>query len=288
MKDLTYILLITSILTSCSNYGDNNSLSSTSETKHDTEKLKKNFTPYFTGVWTLSEYIDDLTQTKSPLKSYDKLTAVSEIVFSETTNNDTLLVASGLNNHEGFSFNIIFNKGLTKNSLKTDIADYYYNNKDGFCDIQVETSNSDTTLNSCIYNSDNSLLKKVAFKKIRANQPKDDFYAYGLSYFANKILFAGQYVVLDTNQTACNVEFKADGQINGHAHYKNFSVTTDFGTLPENNLDNILLYKAELDFDVYLYKFSGDTINLYRPIFVDEEMIEYGYGNLVYKMVRQE
>lgn len=244
--------------------------------------------PYFTGVWTLSDYVDDLTQTKSPFKSYDKLNVVTEIVFSETTNNDTLFVASGLNNHEGFSFNIIFNEGITKNSLKTDIADYYYNNKGGFCDIQVEKSSSDTTLNLYIYNSDKSLFKKVAFKKIRANQPKHDYYAYGLTYFANKILFAGQYLVLDTNQTTSSVEFKADGHIKGLEHYKNFSVTTDFGTLPENNLDNILLYKAERDFDVYLYKFSGDTINLYRPIFVDEEMIEYGYGKLVYKMVRQQ
>lgn len=288
MKHLIYLLSILTLLSSCSNNGKQERavVKNDEVLSSNPEKLKKTFMPYFSGVWTLSEYIDDLAKTKSPLKSSDKLNQIVLMIFSEEPQDNKIPVSSSLNNHEGFGFNIMFSKGRNEMSLKTDIADYYYDTKGGFCEIEIQTDKSDTTLNLCIYNADNKLLKKVAFRKIRESQPKED-YAWGLDYYANKILFEGSYTLVDSSQTSKDIELTANGLITGFNNYKNYLVITDFGTRVENNLDNINFYRTENDFDNLLYKFNGDTINLYKPIYVDEEMITYGYGDLVYKMVRK-
>lgn len=287
MKHLAYLLLILTILTSCSNNGINENRIITNESlSMESEKLKEKFIPYFSGVWTLSEYIEDLPKTKSPLKSSEKLNGVTVIVFSERPKDEKLEVSSSLNNHEGFGFNIIFTKGANENSLKTDIADYYYNNKGGSSEVEVCKNKSDTTINLCIYNADKRLLKKVAYKKIRESQPKED-YASGIDFYANKLLFEGRFILIGSIHGVKNIEMTADGLLTGFGNYKRYLVITDFVTRVENNLDNINFYRSERDYDNYLYKINSDTITIYKPIFVDEEMITYGYGDLVYKMIRK-
>jgi hypothetical protein len=287
MKQIICCLLILFIQISCSNKEvTEDSIITNESSSLDSETLREKFMPYFSGVWTMSEYLEDLAETKSPLKSSEKLNGITVIIFGEGPKANEVAVSSSLNNHEGFGFNILFTKGANDKSLKTDIGDVFYDNKGGFIDIEVSIEKSDTTLNLCIYNADKSLSRKVAFKKIRESQPVDD-HAWGINYYVNELIFEGQFIMIDSIQGIKNIKLTADGSIYGFDNYKNYVVTTDFGTRVENNLDNIYIYRTESDYDIFLYKLIGDTINIYKPIYVDEEMITYGYREQVCTMIRK-
>jgi len=85
MRQITYIILAIFILAGCSNdrpSADNN--------VNQAERLKQNLIPIFKGVWVLTDYIDAINQTKSPLRSADKLQAVVTMVFDGTLQSDSV------------------------------------------------------------------------------------------------------------------------------------------------------------------------------------------------------
>jgi hypothetical protein len=94
MKPLVYLLLILALLPSCSNNGVNENEATNITESSVSDSLKEKFIPYFSGVWTLSDYIDDLAKTKSPLKSSDKLNQIVLMIFSEKPQGNKIPVAS--------------------------------------------------------------------------------------------------------------------------------------------------------------------------------------------------
>lgn len=156
MKQIAYITLIFSLLI-CGSI--NKSLAADNEI----DNLKQNFIPILKGVWVLTDYINKIEETKSPLKSADKLQGVVTMIIKDTAKTDSIVVEVSWNNHEGYSFTTYFIRGQNDYSLKTNLIDF--DEKSNFYELGFETVNNETFLFIYHYSKTKKLIdKKTVFK----------------------------------------------------------------------------------------------------------------------------
>lgn len=280
MKQLIYIFLTFFIVTSCSN----DKTSTTDNSSNSIDSLKLSFIPVFNGVWVLADYIDAIEQTRSPLKSADKLQGVVTMVIDGTINSDSIEVGVSWNNHEGYSFTTYFLTGQNRNSLKTNIPDY--NEKSGFYELGYETINDKTYLVIYHYTEASQLIDKKRFTKVAERQQDNDA-AWGLQCVVNEKLFSGNYLLIDSTSAIGTINLKNDGSLSGWADFNTYYVFTDFMGGPESVLDGIAFNLNEKKSKWFAFKINSDTTYLYSTIGDEESGDSLQLDKIQYKLVRQ-
>lgn len=280
MRQLTYIILTTFILTSCSN----DKTSTADNGSNNVDSLKQIFAPILSGVWVMTDYINEIEKTKSPLKASDKLQGVVTMIFSGSITSDSVDVGASWNNHEGYNFTTYLLSGQNENSLKTNLIDY--DNKTSYYELGYEKLNDKTFLFLSHYSKANKLLDKKQFSKV-ADQEQDNDAGWGLQYIVNEKLFVGDYLLIDSTNTTSKIILKADGSLTGYSDFKTYYVFTDFMGGPETILDGIAFNVNEKNSKGFAFKISNDTTYLYS-MKGDEEAGELlQLDKIQYKLVRQ-
>jgi hypothetical protein len=266
------------ITLSCSNNEINN---------HNITKDKKNLKlpSVFEGQWVLSEYINSIEKTLSPVKSADKLKGVVTLIIPNSSNNDTIEIGASLNNHEGYSFRIILEKGKLNNSFKTDLIDF--DNESNYYEIGYELINNKAFIFLYHYNHSNKLIDKIKFTKVEVKNTENDA-AEGLQQAVNEKIFTGKFLLYDSTNIPIKLSFNNEGKIFGHSAFKTYYVFTDFMGGPEPMVDELIinfrkekskgfLFNAKKD-TIFLYESKGDGMPGGEPL---------TFGDLKYKLIRE-
>jgi hypothetical protein len=280
MRQLTFIFLIFFILTSCSNEKTSNTENDVSES----DSLKKSFTPIFKGIWVLTDYINKIEKTRSPLKSADKLKGVVTMIIDGTDNSDSIEIGASWNNHEGYNFTTYFLVGQNSNRLKTNIPDYV--EKSNFYELGYETINDETFLFLYHYEKTNKLLDKKQFSKVAETQPDNDA-AWGLQYIVNVKLFSGNYLLIDSLNSTTKISFENNGSLTGDSEFKTYYIFTDFMGGPETNLDGIIFNMDTKNSEGFAFTMDKDTTYLYNTKGEEEAGELLQLNKVKYRLVRQ-
>lgn len=280
MRQLTYVFFALFVLASCSN----NKTSIAEKNAAQIDSLKQIFIPVLNGAWVMTDYINAIEETKSPLKSAEKLQGVVTMNIDATVESDSIEVFATWNNHEGYDFTIHFQSGQQQNSLKTSIPDY--DEKSNYYELGYETINDETFLFLYHYNITNELIDKRQFSKVIDEQQGDDA-ASGLQYMVNEKLFSGKYLLIDSKNVKTKVSLNSDGSMTGHSDYKTFYVFTDFLGGPEQVLDQIAFNVYEKNARELAFIIKEDAIYLYSTIGDEDAGELLKLGKMQYKLVRQ-
>ena len=279
MRILIFILITLFFLGSCSN----EKKQTIEKTPVHNDTLTLNFPSDFKGNWVLTDYINEIGKTKSPVKSSNKLEGVVAIIIGSAIKGDSLEVQASWNNHEGLNFYVYLNK-RKKNSFKTNILDYQ--DKANYYELGYEVINKEVFLFLYHFNKTNELLDKAQFSKITSlsNNKKD--VAWGLQYVVNDKLLTGNNLLIDTENHATKLNFNPDGSLTGHPTFKTFHIFTDFMGEPNNNLDLISFNLATGKPTQFAFKIVNDTTYLYTTIDNEEEGTSK-INKVKFKIVRQ-
>jgi len=276
MKQLSYLLLALFILTSCSN----NKVS----TSNQVDNLKQHFIPILNGVWVLTDYIEEIEKTQSPLKASDKLNGIVAMDIDENMQSDTIFVGISINNHEGYNFTTYFVQGQNSTSLKTNIPDY--DEESNYFELGYETGNNQTFLVLYHYNKNNQLIDKKEFTKVSDKVQNSDV-SRGLQYIVNKKLFSGNYLSIDSKNSTGKVKFNSDGSLTGFPDFKTYYVITDFLGGPVATFDEIIFNLYEENSKGFAFKIDGDTTFLYSTTGDEDKGEPLQIDKVEYKLVRQ-
>ena len=291
MRKLVFIMFAFFILISCSNSETTleNDYSQMGDNTSQMDSLKQYFIPKIKGVWVLTDYINEIEKTKSPLKSRHKLygnnfNSITTMVIDVANQSDSIEVGAGINNHEGYDFVIYFQAGQTKNSLKTNIVDY--EEKSNFYEIGYEIKNNITYLFLYHYDKTNKLIGKTQFTKV-VEKNQDNDLGFGTQYIVNKKLFSGSFTLIDSTDRKTKIKFNADGTLTGFLNFKTYYVETDYlGAAIIPDID-IILFKNEENRELYAFRVVKDTVLLYSVIFHEEVGEAMTFDDLIYKLVRK-
>ena len=249
----------------------------------DSNPLIEKFKPYLNGVWVSKEYVDDVKKNKSPLKSSDKLTFISEFSINAIDlEEDSIHVGAGFGNHEGGDFIIYFRNGQTATSLPTNLTGF--NNEKDFYELGYSLKGHDTLLVIYDYDQNKNLVRKTNY--IRSPKQPLDNDVNGLQYVINQELVTGTYTIFDSVGNTATVQLTTDGRIKGFKDFKTYYILTDFVASPENLTDEICLEIQTREQKCYGFKITADTINLFEPA-TDEHDSPFKSGPTIYKFVRQ-
>ena len=280
MKQITCIILTIFILTNCSN----DKTSTADNNTNPIESLKQNFIPVFKGVWVLTDYIEAIDKTRSPLRSAGKLQGVVTMVIDGTAQSDSIEVGASLNNHEGYNFTTYFLTGQNQHSLKTNIPDY--DDKSNFYELGYETINDQTFLFLYHYDKTIKLINKKKFSKV-ADKQQDNDPVWGLQYVVNEKLFSGNYLLIDSTNAATKINLKSDGSLTSHPDFRSYYVFTDFMGTPEAIIDEIVFNLNEKNAKSFAFKITNDTTYLYSTVGNEEAGEPLQPGKIQYKLVRK-
>lgn len=280
MRHLVRIILTLSILTSCL-IGET---STTDKGVNKIDSLKKNFKPILKGIWVLTEYINEIERTKSPLKSADKLQNVVTMIIDGINQSDTIDVGVSWNNHEGYNFTTYFITGQNQNQLRTNILDY--DDKSNFYELGYEIINKETFLFLYHYNKTNKLIDKKQFSKVAETQPDSDA-TWGLHIIVNEKLFSGNFLLVDSINSTTKIHLNSDGSMTGNSDFKTYYVITDFIGGPETILDGIIFNLNEINAKWFAFKTNKDTTYLYSTTGDEEAGELLQLDKIQYKLVRK-
>jgi hypothetical protein len=286
MKNGAFLLIVLTALISCKSK-TKTPISDTVLQKTNTAikpSLLQQFKPIIQGSWVRSDYITDLSQTKSPYISSKKLTnaAALEIELNEVKD-DSVKVGVSLNNHEGASFTLFFKAGHQPNSLKTNWADYMVSSN--FYELGYQITGGDTSLFLYHYNKNSHIIDSVKYTRVLAKQ-KDNDIGYGITYTTNKLLISGDYELTADNGATSKISFNNEGKVSGFPGYETYYVNTDFVAGPQNDLDQFSFNINTKQQEDYLFKINLDTLNIYNIDF-SADSLHLKWGDLKYKLIRQ-
>jgi hypothetical protein len=288
MKQLTFIFLALIALVNCSNkkisISDNN-INDISLIDNNIDGLKQNFLPIINGIWVLTDYINEIEKTKSPIKSRHKLDGIVTMVIDAKNQSDSIKVGASWNNHEGYEFVVYFQTGQNSHSLKTDISNYY----DYLTSYELgyETINNEDYLFLYRYNNKNELIGKMQFSKVANHQQNNDA-AWGLQYIVNKILLSGEFLLIDSANIKTQIKFNNDGSLIGFQNFDAYYIITDYlGDPVFLDVDMINFKNEKHDFLEYAFKINNDTIYFYSVIAEEETGLPFELDELKYKLVRK-
>lgn len=272
MRLLT-IFLAAVILCSC----NNEDRKSSQPDSNSPDNLKQSFLPIIRGTWVESGYMEDIAETKSPLKSSDKLTSMVVMIIPGAAGGDSVHVPYA-NIHEGSEFILYFRPGLAPNSLATSSM---HIDKPSRIEVGYEIAGEDTTLLIYKYEK-NKLIGTIEYFKVQTYTGNE--LAAGFDYALNQRLFAGNYIFTDNAGAATKVRFNNNGSMTGLAGFKFYYVFTDLeGTEKEDEISFDADTKNRTD---YVFEIRGDTVKLYNALKGGEEE-PVGRGWLVYQLIRE-
>lgn len=280
MRQFIVLFMSLIIFTSCSN--DKKTPSEVGSIQIDS--LKQKFIPTMNGAWVLTDYIEAIEQSKSPLNASVKLQGVVTMIIDADMKSDSINVGASWNNHEGYNFSIYLLPGQHPNCLKTNLSDY--DEQSSYYELGYEKSGKKTSLVLYQYNKMNKLIDKKKFTKV-ADKQQDNDAALGLQHIVNEKLFSGNYLLIDSMNLKKKVTFKSDGSLAGFPNFKTYVVNTDFMGGPETQLDGIALNVDEKNSKWFAFKINGDTTFLFSTIGNEEAGKPLQLDKIHYKLVRQ-
>lgn len=276
MKHIAAIVIATTILFAA--------CKSEPETKKtEAETIFDRVMPIMRGTWVMTDYINNLQQTKSPLAASAVL---KDVVMLDIDTigyaGDSCGVSGSLNNHEGLAFNIYFRKGHTETSIPVAYSD----NDGSSYELDYTIANNDTTLILSHYGKDGKLINNRNFTKWK--QPVADYdEPSGLQRTANKILFAGKYKATDDAGKTADWELTSGGIALGVEGHKTFYVFTDFlGEGDGYMIDEMCFDEHEKTQKPYIFSIKGDTTFLYQAK-ENTERTKVEKGDLKYTLIKQ-
>ncbi|MFN8713875.1 MAG: hypothetical protein ACK5Z2_13600 [Bacteroidota bacterium] len=279
MRPFLCIILASFFGASCSN-----EKTSTNVQTNQADSLKQIFAPILKGTWVLTNYMNAIAQTKSPLKSAEKLQGFVALHINDANQSDSMAVDASLNNHEGFAFVVYFQAGQNSACVKTNLIDN--DDKSAFYELGYEIVDGSAFLFLYHYNKSNALLDKTQFSKVADKQIANNPSA-GLQYMVNEKIFSGNYLLIDTKNSSQKISLKSDGTLSGHTTFTTYSVTTDFLGDPEPGFDEIVLNPQTINATSFAFKRANDSIYLYNTIGNEATGEPLKQGKIQYTLVRQ-
>ncbi len=276
---MKYTIVVSSlfiILSSCNSITDK-------QPQKPTNELVERFKPFLHGVWIQADYIDDIAKTKSPFKSSEKLTFISEMII-DTSNvaTDSMLINIALGNHEGSDFILYFKQGKTPMSLLTGIRGFELES-DSY-ELGYEINNYDTTLILYHYKKNQKLLDKTKYIRVievSHNRSLED----GFQYMVNKKLITGSYLVTDSTDKERLVQMTSEGVVKGLPGIETYYVITDF--VASEDSSDVICFDIQTDTqNCYAFKINGDTITLFKAP-INETDTLFNAGHALYKFLKQ-
>jgi len=289
MKNVLYILLITTLFFSCKSNIKQRVKDSTNTSNsggNQTYDLIQKFRPFIQGIWVKKTYMEDAYETKSPYTSRLKLRGVAGMQIKlPHSKSDSADVGYSLNNHEGGDFILYFKLGQKPNSLKINLPDYDV--KNNFYEIGYVIKGNDTSLVLYHYDKNNHVIDSTIYTKVADEASDENDAGWGIQYIINKMLITGRYLAIDSAGATSKIEFTNAGKLSGFDNFKKFYISTDFEAGPENNIDQIGFYQSEISkAKWYSFKFQADTLKLYN-IGENADSTLLTIGKLKYKLIRQ-
>lgn len=286
MKNGAFLIIVLTALISCKSKTKTPVSDTVLQTINTSVKpsLLQQFKPIMQGSWIKSDYITDLSQTKSPYISSKKLTnAVALEIELNEVQDDSVKVGVSLNNHEGTEFTLFFKQGHKPNSLKTNWVDYKVSSN--FYELGYQITGGDTSLFLYHYNKNNHIIDSVKYTRVLAKQ-KDNDLGYGITYITNKLLISGNYELIEDNGATSKISFNNEGKVSGFPDYETYYVNTDFVAGPQNDLDQFSFNINTKQQKDYLFKINLDTLNIYNIDF-SADSVHLKWGTLKYKLVKR-
>ncbi len=223
-----------------------------------TPNLSKTYNPWLKGSWVLDQYIRDLGQTFSPLKSARLLKGVCAMTMNEAASVDSIRVDASYNNHEGLTFTTYFTAGQLPTQLKTSLSDGL-DDKNSFYELGV--SSSDSSLQLIRIANDNHVLESQNFVKVKGNEKNIDP-SSAFQYMVNKKIISGNYSLKVDNGAPKKVTFNDDGTVTGIPKFKTYYIDTDFLGEVEQKYDEIIF---DLDLptkQTYIFSCNGTHLDV--------------------------
>ena len=275
VKNISAIIYFLIMLVSCQ---------TSDKTTDPPGNLAEKFKPFLNGYWVTSDYIDDLAKTRSPVKSSEKLTYITEFSIDSTgLSGDSTHIGAAFGNHEGGDFILYFRQGHLATSLVTGITDY--DTESNSYELGYVVNSHDTSLVLYHYDKNKKLLDKTKYTKAPANKSGDGTLD-GFQYLVNKRLISGSYKIFDSSGQEMTSKLTSDGKITGFKEFRTYYIITDFASEPENTTDQICFEIQTKDQKCYGFEFRRDTLNLFE-IPKDEMDTLFKPGPPVYKFVKQ-
>lgn len=217
------------------------------------------------GVWLPKSYIQDIYETQSAFSAYRSIPDIAEMQINpEKIRNDTLYVASSLNNHEGYGFRIWFKEKNNKIIIETDVRNWDSEQYEFELKYKID---QDTVLQLITKDKSGNLKDSIDYLRVRNKEFITDFGGRGYEYLARKILLNGNYDVLDSAKSNLGeAYFNAENASVIGFKFKYYTILTDFGGGPSYEGDHIIFRPEEEDYkntESYVLQNVSDTLTLH-------------------------
>ncbi len=209
------------------------------------------------GTWIKEAYVEDLSKTKSPNKSFIALHDIALFSFDTAhLKGDILRGGISWNGHEGGECTATFKSGKTPRSILISIEGDTVKTP-----RELVLENNELLLMS--YPSNGSA---IAEKYIRASEKNTNIDS-SLGYAARRVLFAGKWLWKDMKKdTIYKVEMSEEGTVKGSPNFVKYDVMTDFAAEPLP-YDQVFFFEAKAKRPRILqFKSVGDTLKLTERI----------------------
>jgi hypothetical protein len=220
------------------------------------------------GAWIKSAYVEDLMNTKSPLKSFKMLTGIALFSFDTARLKDSILRGGiSWNGHEGGACTATFKSGKTPRSILLNVEGDTVKTPQ-----ELVLANNELLLMS--YPSNGSA---IAEKYVRASEKSTNIDT-ALGNPARRIVFAGKWQLKESKKdikkdTTYRVELSEEGLIKGSPTYTKYDVIADYGAEPLP-YDQVLLFADKIKKPRILqFKRLGDTLKLTERIKKKEVLV---------------
>jgi hypothetical protein len=280
MKKNLLLLLVLGAVMACKSKNNSTSkdsvVSNIYNKKQSNNELMREFEPIIQGVWVKADYINKLIKTKSPLAASDLATGLTTIyIDTNQIKGDSIVTMAGYYNHDGANATIKFQPGKKSSTI-------LFNGKD----LSYAIEKGDTVLILSQYEDKKRQFVDTKYIRVLKKQPNDNL-GYGMDYYINKALFAGNYLLTDSTGKSTKVNFSADGNLTGFLDFKTYSINVDLNSDVNDNLDEIdLAGSAKQHLFSITFKIDADTLNLYDTK-ENADSTELITSKLIYKLVRQ-
>jgi hypothetical protein len=220
MKTIIFSLTLgaLSILSACSN---------TTPTNKETVKSIANTLTVkdLEGSWVNAEYLDALTETRSPRQSAEKMGQIALLNFkADALKGDSLIGELSYNGHEGGQYCVVFKAGKAPNSVQ--FGEYSPDNTATPSDLTLENG-----ILTIAHHDPNEVQPQGRVRppyKFRRFSPTVQSLDEGNSIAVIQTLFTGDWTMTDKTGKKTPIKIDNLGKMTGNPDYVQLSVLTDY------------------------------------------------------------
>lgn len=183
------------------------------------------FAESFGGVWIPKDYLTAIIKHKSAYLSHNAIPYISELkIHKNYLREDALFVPSGINNHEGYDFNIWNSSNSTKSEYANSLLEWEQNR-----DLIFTYNSADTSISILFKDEHDSLVERIDYVRILSQEYAFDNKESAYDYIGRKLILNGKYQILDAAKNDLGIaEFDPNsGEVKGFK-YAYYTIATDF------------------------------------------------------------